>query len=76
MMTMGYTKRPLYVKLMARLESIYLAWRIRCAERDVQQIRAERVAAFGHADRLSHRIDAYEAHITLLAQRLGRARWK
>ena len=76
MMTYTPTRRTFRLKLCARIESAYLAWRIKHAEKEVRQIRDERIAAFWHADRLSHRIDSYEAHITLLAQRLGRARWK
>ena len=76
MMTYTPTRRPLLWKLFAWAEVKYMAWRIKHAERDVLHIRQDRVAAYAHADRLSQRIEAYEAHITVLAQRLGRARWK
>ena len=76
MMTYTPTRRTLRLRLCARIESAYLAWRIKHAEGDVIGIRRERVAAFEHADRLTFRLEAYEQHIELLAQRLGRARWK
>lgn len=70
------TRRPLMLKLSAWIECTYLAWLIKHAEHDVEDVRRDRVAAFAHADQLTYRIAAYEAHVNLLAQRLARAMWK
>lgn len=76
MMTYTPTRRPLRLKLSAWVERTYLEWRVKHAERDVEHTELDRLAALEHADELKQRAKSYEAHITLLAQRLGRARWK
>jgi hypothetical protein len=72
MMTVTYLRRPLRLRLAWRLQTIYLRWRIKQAERcrahherDLRHLRDD-------AERMSYQIDWDDKYITDLAVRLGR----
>lgn len=72
MMTVTHLKRPLRLRLAWRVQTLYLRWRIRQAERcrryherDLRNLRED-------VERMSIQLDWDDRYITELAQRLGR----
>lgn len=72
MMTVTHLRRPLRLRLAWRLQSLYLRWRIRCAERcrshherDLRHLRED-------ADRMTYQLDWDDQYINSLAAQLHR----